>query len=907
MADQQFRIDVVIDPAQSAAGARVVERQLTGLEKDAAELRTALNGALSATDQGVGTALDGIDQNAREAGASVRGLTEEQRRLVENIRRQEAVEKQRLALTRAVASERIAAERAAAQAATEAQRRIREEAAKSDRAISGLRRQVLGLFAGLSTAFAVREFVQLSDVVTNTRNRLRLVTDSEQELIDTQRELFRISNDTRSSFEGTATIFSRLAVSADELGVSNRQLLEFTESLNQAIILSGASAQEASAGLIQLSQGLASGTLRGDELRSVLEQLPAVADVIARGLGVTRGELRKLGEDGKITATAVLDAFKAARGELNDKFATTVPTVGQAFSVLRTKVTEAVSTFNDLTGTSEGLAKVIVFVGNNIQALSFGVGALAAGFAAVKVSEFVIGLKAVELQSLKSAGAIGVLTAGALAIGSIYQSIADDQRGASEAIRNTAEDSKVINGFAKQITDLQRRINDLRREAEKNPTGPLAEEIDVLTRRLEYFREEQKRTATEQIAAQKAAAEAAAQVAAQRKAEEENVGRQSELLAKIRKPMEDYVQLQQDLGVLLAANKITQAEFNAELARAKPPEPPKAPEPKKAEELNPFAEQTKSLREQNAELAIRANNLGLQQEGLLIELELQKQGVTLTAEQRTALASLLLERKELSDKVKEQAENQDKLNRLAREEAQRLDNLKEQLDVNAQVAQQMRDLLVLREREKGLTQEVDDAIVALRIRQLESAKTLEAGFERAFLKIKQEAEDLAKVGESVVDVFANRATDALVEFAETGKINFKEFASAILADITRIIARLLVVQALNAVLNSGSSGATGIADTAINAGRAGGGTVQPGQRPFPVGEDGPELFVPNRTGTIMPNPKSVQQAPPVVNVQVVNVRDPDEVPREINGGAYDQPILNVLARNPGFVRQLTQG
>ena len=202
---------------------------------------------------------------------------------------------------------------------------------KSDR----LGNTIRNAFAFIGGALLIRELIELSDTYTNLQNRLRLVTDGTEELEAVTAELLATSNDTRVSFASTAELYARTAIATKELGRTQEETLQFTKSLNQAVILSGASAQEAQAGLIQLSQGLSSGALRGDELRSVLEQLPLVADVIARQMGVTRGELRELGKEGEITAEVILDAFKAARGELEDKFAKTVPTIGQAFTVLK--------------------------------------------------------------------------------------------------------------------------------------------------------------------------------------------------------------------------------------------------------------------------------------------------------------------------------------------------------------------------------------------------------------------------------------------------------------------------------------------------------------------------------------------------------------------------------------------
>ncbi|MFA7063660.1 MAG: tape measure protein, partial [Methanomethylophilus sp.] len=239
-------------------------------------------------------------------------------------------------------------------------------ARRSADAVDFLRRAL----AALGGAVAARELVSLLDTYTNLRNRLRATGLEAQNLTAVYRELLAVANDTGSGFQGSVELYSRLAVSSKELGVSQQDLIEFTKSLNQAIILSGASATEAQAGLIQLSQGMASGTLRGDELRSVLEQLPAVADVIAKELGVTRGELRKMGEDGKITAGIILDAFKNARDELEQRFGTTVLTIGQSFQVLKNNLIDLIGQMDEATGVSGLISRALLFVSKNLEVIA---------------------------------------------------------------------------------------------------------------------------------------------------------------------------------------------------------------------------------------------------------------------------------------------------------------------------------------------------------------------------------------------------------------------------------------------------------------------------------------------------------------------------------------------------------
>ena len=276
--------------------------------------------------------------------------------------------------------------------------RIGQKAATATRNLFLLQRALFVVGAGA----ILRGIQNLSDTFTDMQNRLKLVTSGTADLVGVTEELFAISNRTRTAFEATATIFSRTALSVQQLGISQRETLQFTESLSKAIILSGAGAQEATAAMIQLGQGLASNRLSGDELRSVLEQLPFVADVIAKSLSITRGELRAFGKEGKITAITVLNAFREAREEIAEKFAKTIPTIGQAFIVLKNNVIETIGAFNTANGAAQGFAAAIIFLASNFDTL-FNI--LAVGitlFAALQFGKLVQGISNFSVATVKN-------------------------------------------------------------------------------------------------------------------------------------------------------------------------------------------------------------------------------------------------------------------------------------------------------------------------------------------------------------------------------------------------------------------------------------------------------------------------------------------------------------------------
>lgn len=225
----------------------------------------------------------------------------------------------------------------------------------------------LGLLGG---GLAIRQLANYSNAYVELQNRIRVVTNTTGELNVITEELFKISQRTRSSVEGNAALFQRLSLATKALGTSQSEVLDFTEKLNKAIIVSGATAREAEAGLIQFSQGIASGTLRGDELRSVLEQLPAVADILGKELGVTRGELRELGFQGKITTDVILSAFRNAGDELEENFAKTVATLPQAFTILRNEIIQTFGTLGESTGITNLVTKAVLALADNFETLA---------------------------------------------------------------------------------------------------------------------------------------------------------------------------------------------------------------------------------------------------------------------------------------------------------------------------------------------------------------------------------------------------------------------------------------------------------------------------------------------------------------------------------------------------------
>lgn len=230
-----------------------------------------------------------------------------------------------------------------------------------------IRGTIVSLVGGFLTIKTAMDALNIADNFKNLEGRLSLVSNSQNELIASTQALFEISRDTRQSFESTAGLYFRLASSVKELGYSQQELADVTRTISQSLIISGASADSANAALVQLGQGLASGTLRGDELNSVLEQSPRLAQMIADGMGITIGEIRKVAEEGKITSQTVIEAVKSQGEAVSSEFEKMPLTVGQATTNVKTSIMELISEFDKATGASSTVSDSIMEISNTIS------------------------------------------------------------------------------------------------------------------------------------------------------------------------------------------------------------------------------------------------------------------------------------------------------------------------------------------------------------------------------------------------------------------------------------------------------------------------------------------------------------------------------------------------------------
>jgi tape measure domain-containing protein len=210
---------------------------------------------------------------------------------------------------------------------------------------------VAGGAAGLAT---------LSDVITNIDSKLKIVTSEAITFANAFKDVRTIALNTRTPIADVATLFSKMAASSKDLGASQAEVARVTQNIAKSIAISGATSAEARSAILQLGQGLASGVLAGEELRAVLESAPALAQAIADGLGRSRGELKKMGEDGKLNTIDVFKAILSQTAAIDANFKKMNVTFSQATTNMQNAGILLAKAFGDiLFGSEGGLAATI--------------------------------------------------------------------------------------------------------------------------------------------------------------------------------------------------------------------------------------------------------------------------------------------------------------------------------------------------------------------------------------------------------------------------------------------------------------------------------------------------------------------------------------------------------------------
>lgn len=215
-----------------------------------------------------------------------------------------------------------------------------------------------GLAAGIVSAGAAA--VTLGDQYQVLQTRIRGVSESStKEYKQLSDQLYTISQRNGVALETTAQAFQQIARNAKGFGATNADVAKLTNAVQQLGVVSGTSGESMKSAMLQFSQAMGSGVLQGDELKSIMENMPVLADKLAKGLGVSRGELKKMGAEGQLTSDLVFKTLLKQTDEINKEFEKMPANMGQAMSSLQNSAMRAVGEFDRLFNVSGSIAQTL--------------------------------------------------------------------------------------------------------------------------------------------------------------------------------------------------------------------------------------------------------------------------------------------------------------------------------------------------------------------------------------------------------------------------------------------------------------------------------------------------------------------------------------------------------------------
>lgn len=292
----------------------------------------------------------------------------------------------------------------------------------------------------LGAALSVKQIAEYADAWATVNNKLSNSLRPNEQLVDVTQSVFDITQQTRGSLDATASLYARLERATRQYGTSAGDLSKLTTIINQGFVVSGATAQEAENAIIQLSQGLASGALRGEEFNSVNEQGNRLIVALADSMGVSIGEMRNMAAQGKLTTDVVVNGLLSQGAVIGKEFANTTTTISQALQVAGNNVTKFFGENSTVKSFSAVFSSSIITASENLGALSN----------ALMVASVLMGGRYAAALAMATAEKVKNTVASAQQAAAERQ-LAKDELGASQAVlrRATVEQEAAISERAR--------------------------------------------------------------------------------------------------------------------------------------------------------------------------------------------------------------------------------------------------------------------------------------------------------------------------------------------------------------------------------------------------------------------------------------------------------------------------
>ena len=641
-------------------------------------------------------------------------------------------------------------------------------------------KRLKGALAGLAAGIGAKEIVGLADQFTNLQNRIRAVTATEQEAASAFNLIKSVAKDTRSDLSAVGALFSDLTIATEEMGLSQQAVAGIASTFSKALKISGADANASAGAIRQFGQALASGVLRGDEFNSIMEANPTFMRNVAKQLGVTTGELRKMAEEGQLTSDVLVAATEEISDTIDADFGKTLATVGDAFTNIKNQIITLLGEIETRTGIFSGIASAINLIAENLNfvgaAIAFAFGSAAVGVIAQGVVMFNRVAKAIRgaagaaviLQAVTGIGlakALAGLAAGTAAFMAI-EATADDATESVSDLNAELGDAPELdenNTSAKELVEKRKEQT----EEEKKIKKQQDEQVRILARQREELN-----AITGELAIQSQeftdSLDLQTQLLAAMESEKALIQGTADIEADRAEALRDL----NDLTLISADERLTkEAEINDEYdERLKLLNS----QVEKEQRILDILRDRAAFREGVGEFAERAQELAI----------LEEQLKSFDSDERNRIR----ERMELATEMaNEELAIRDKFADLV--VAKRIEKGRELTDA------EFAEIDAREDAELAALEKVNiarSAALELYLKDLdrvnEKTRTFGFGVQEAFMRLNDEFTNMAEFGGRIVDTMADGFTNAIMNFVETGKLSFKDLFQSLLAEIVKMLA-----------------------------------------------------------------------------------------------------------------------
>lgn len=318
---------------------------------------------------------------------------------------------------------------------------------------------LVAAMAAVGVGVSIKGLADAADSYANLSARISIATKDGGDFTSAMSGVHQVALMTNTSLDSTGMLFTKVNDIGKQMGLTQQDSLDLVKTINMAIQTGGGSAASSEAAIVQLTQALQSGVLRGDEFNSIMEQAPGISSALAKSLGVTTGELRKMAGEGQLSATKVIGALKEQSASIQADYEKFPLTIGNALQKIQTQWQILIGTMDQANGASITVAQWLAMIADNMDIVTILLDDIGEGF--VWVGDQLKKIDTATIEAFKTAleSAYDTLKTLASSVGAAFEITADVLNTALGAVFDFGSGVDTASDKTNGLTKVLQAIN----------------------------------------------------------------------------------------------------------------------------------------------------------------------------------------------------------------------------------------------------------------------------------------------------------------------------------------------------------------------------------------------------------------------------------------------------------------